>query len=124
MFNATSTNMQGRTSTYMDKSNYTVRFDINLVYAYLRSYRGFDFHTLLSDLSAFVDDYKLTVGQVDISTTFPDFSVFFGKTSSGEDIGLWMAVPYGIDSDGNKFDIFLIGQMLSDSEIDAYKSKN
>ena len=124
MFDATSSNMQGRTSIYLDKYNYTVRYNLNLVYAYLRSYHDFNFKTLMEDLNAFVNDYKLTVGQVDISTTFPTFSVFFGTTTSGKEVGLWMAVPFGLDEDGNKFDIFMIGQMLSDSEMDAYKSKN
>ena len=36
MFDATSSNMQGRTSIYLDKYNYTVRYNLNLVYAYLR----------------------------------------------------------------------------------------
>lgn len=124
MYNATASNMQGRTSIYMDKTNYVARFTLENVYAYLRSYRDFDFHTLLADLQEFADEYKITVGQADMSKTFPTFSIFFGKKSNGDDIGIRMAIPFGTDEDGNKFDIYLIGQLLSDTELDAYLNGN
>lgn len=120
MFNLSSSTMQGMTSTYLDKTNYIIRFDINLVYAYLRSYRDFDFSGLLDALKIFEQEYIASFGQTDISEVIPVFSAFKWKTSSGTTVGVPIAIPFGIDNENKRFNIYMIGNNLSGADLDNY----
>lgn len=120
MSNLTSSVMEGRKDILMDKINYQVRYNIEVVYNFLRGNRSFDYHGLLNALKSFETDYIASFGQTDISLVIPTFSAFKWIKNDGSVVGVPIAIPFGLDSEGNRFNIYIIGNNLSESALDSY----